>query len=255
MNLLKKHATYANVMSTVAVFFAITGATAFAATQLAKNSVGSKQIKKNAVTSAKIKKNAVTNAKIKKSAVTNAKIKDGTISGAKINLATLGTVPSAATVSGLQRTGIVRLVPTDGIDQNTARAAAPETPLLTAGPLTVYAKCFSSAGTVWAYTFIKTTQDGAIVASDDDSLDGSPSFLDVATIETSREVMDTSAGAGSSDFYGIHSSEVVALAPDGTALRGDVSVAAKSGDLAGGQGVYGAGSSCLFTASGLQLNQ
>jgi len=52
-------------MSSLAVFLVLGGATAFAATQLAKNSVGSQQLKKNAVTAAKIKKNAVTGAKVK----------------------------------------------------------------------------------------------------------------------------------------------------------------------------------------------
>jgi hypothetical protein len=67
-NLLKqirKRLTYANVMSSIAVFLVLGGATAIAAGQLGKNSVGPKQLKKNAVTSAKIKNNAVTGAKIK----------------------------------------------------------------------------------------------------------------------------------------------------------------------------------------------
>src|SRR5690349_24668437 len=51
-------------MSSIAVFMVLGGA-AFAATQLPKNSVGSKQLKKNAVTAAKIKKDAVTGAKVK----------------------------------------------------------------------------------------------------------------------------------------------------------------------------------------------
>src|SRR5271155_939590 len=46
--------TYANVMATVAVFLALGGG-AYAATQLKKNSVGTKQIKNGAVTSAKVK--------------------------------------------------------------------------------------------------------------------------------------------------------------------------------------------------------
>jgi len=61
---LRKRLTYANVMSTIAVFLVLGGATAFAA-GLGKNSVGSKQLKKNAVTTAKIKKGAVTGAKVK----------------------------------------------------------------------------------------------------------------------------------------------------------------------------------------------
>ncbi len=51
--------TYANVMATIAVFLALGGATAFAAAQLAKNSVGTKQIKKNAVNSAKVKNHSL----------------------------------------------------------------------------------------------------------------------------------------------------------------------------------------------------
>jgi hypothetical protein len=67
--------TYANVISTLCLFLLLGGASAFAATQLAKNSVGAKQIKKNAITTAKIKNGAVT--------------------GAKVNLSSLGTVPNA----------------------------------------------------------------------------------------------------------------------------------------------------------------
>jgi hypothetical protein len=50
------------------LFLAIGGASAFAATQLAKNSVGSKQLKAGAVTAPKIKDGAVTQAKISKAA-------------------------------------------------------------------------------------------------------------------------------------------------------------------------------------------
>jgi hypothetical protein len=75
MNRLRPRLTYANVVATLALFLVLTGGAAYAATRLAKNSVGSKQLKKNSVT--------------------GAKIKDGTITGAKINLGTLGTVPNA----------------------------------------------------------------------------------------------------------------------------------------------------------------
>ena len=103
---LKQRLTYANVMSSIAVFLVLGGATAVAAGQLGKNSVGTKQLKANAVTSAKIKKNAVTGGKLKKNVVTTAKIKngavtggkikDGSITGTEINAATVGTVPLSA---------------------------------------------------------------------------------------------------------------------------------------------------------------
>ena len=91
MTRIRKRLTYANVMSTIAVFLVVGGASAFAASQLGKNSVGTKQLKKNAVTAAKIKKNAITTAKIKKNAVTGAKVKEST----------LGTVPSATLASSI----------------------------------------------------------------------------------------------------------------------------------------------------------
>lgn len=107
MKKIRKRLTYANVMSSIAVFLVIGGASAFAATQLGKNSVGAKQLKSNAVTSAKIKNNAVTTNKIKKNAVTGAKVKDGSLTGADINLGTVGTVPSAANANTVGGNSVV----------------------------------------------------------------------------------------------------------------------------------------------------
>lgn len=100
MKLLKGKLTYANVVATLALFIALGGASAFAATQLGKNSVGAKQLKKNAVAEAKIKNEAVAETKIKNEAVTAAKVKKGTLTGAQINASTLGTVPSASHAGG-----------------------------------------------------------------------------------------------------------------------------------------------------------
>ncbi len=85
MRSLQGRLTYANVVATLALFVAVGGASAFAASQLGKNSVGAKQLKNNSVTTAKIKKDAVTGAKVKKQ----------TLTGSDINLSKLGTVPSA----------------------------------------------------------------------------------------------------------------------------------------------------------------
>jgi hypothetical protein len=72
-------------MSSIAVFLVLGGATALAAGQLGKNTVGTKQLKKNSVTAAKIKNGAVT----------GAKVANGSLTGAQINASTLGTVPNA----------------------------------------------------------------------------------------------------------------------------------------------------------------
>jgi hypothetical protein len=83
----RKRLTYANVMSSLAVFFVLGGATAFAATQLGKNTVGSKQLKANAVTTAKIKKEAVAAAKIKNGAVGESKLAAGAVTSDKLGAA------------------------------------------------------------------------------------------------------------------------------------------------------------------------
>jgi hypothetical protein len=77
--------TYANVVATIALFVAVSGASAFATTQLAKNSVGSRQLKSKSVTTGKIALNAVN----------GTKVANGSLTGADINLSQLGTVPSA----------------------------------------------------------------------------------------------------------------------------------------------------------------
>lgn len=55
MNRMRGKLTYANLMSSLAVFLVLAGGTAFAASQLEKESVGTKQLKKEAVSLAKIK--------------------------------------------------------------------------------------------------------------------------------------------------------------------------------------------------------
>jgi hypothetical protein len=83
MQAIGRRLTYANVVSTLALFLVLAGGAAYAA-KVSKKSVGPSQLKANAVTTAKIKANAVTTRKIKKNAVANAKIKNGAIESEKI---------------------------------------------------------------------------------------------------------------------------------------------------------------------------
>ena len=87
---------HTTVVAYLALFIALGAGTAFAAGQLAKNSVGSKQLKKNAVTGAKVKKDAITSAKVKDASLLGADLADGTITGAKIADGSL----SATDISG-----------------------------------------------------------------------------------------------------------------------------------------------------------
>src|ERR1700761_7421548 len=86
-NQLRKRVTYANVMSTIAVFLCLGGATAVAAGTLGKNTVGQRQLKSKSVTTGKLANNAVN----------GSKVADGSLTGADINVGALGNVPSATT--------------------------------------------------------------------------------------------------------------------------------------------------------------
>jgi hypothetical protein len=81
--------TYANVVATLALFIALGGASAFASSQLAKNSVGSRQLKSKSVTTGKVAQNAIN----------GSKVANGSLTGEDIRLSALGTVPSATSAT------------------------------------------------------------------------------------------------------------------------------------------------------------
>jgi hypothetical protein len=76
---IRKRITYANVMSSIAVFLVLGGASAYAAKK-----IGSNEIKGNSITTGKIKKEAVATAKIKKEAVKTSKIANNAVASAKL---------------------------------------------------------------------------------------------------------------------------------------------------------------------------
>jgi hypothetical protein len=87
---LRSKLTYANVMSTIAVFCALTGVT-FAIAKLPRHSVGTRQLKKGAVTSKKIHKGAVRSKRIHRNAVTASKIRSGAVGRSEIAKGAVGT--------------------------------------------------------------------------------------------------------------------------------------------------------------------
>ncbi len=209
MKQLRKRLTYANVMSSIAVFLVLGGATAFAATQLAKNSVGSKQLKKNAVTAAKIKKNAVTGAKIRKNAVTGAKVKNGSLTGADINAGTLGTVPNATTAANFERFvpfGIVTL------------PAGGSATLVSYGPFSLIGKCEAPGNLEASVVFATTEEHSAYGGDDDSSGDVGP-----ATPESERIIEDPGASSsGAPENSDGYDDQFNAQAPSGASWAGTV---------------------------------
>jgi len=165
--------TYANVMSSIAIFLVLGGATAVAATHLGKNSVGASQLKKNSVTSAKLKN----------SSVTAAKIKNGAITGSKVNLSTLGTVPSATNANHATSADTATNA-TNAVNAKIAETATnfsryfatglkkasvgQSIPLLSVGPFTFTGVCEAVGGTEYtAYVVATTDAAGSFFSSSD----------------------------------------------------------------------------------------
>jgi hypothetical protein len=91
---IRKRLTYANVMSSLAVFLILGGATAFAAVQ----KIGANEIKANSIKTGKIVKEAVTAGKLKNGAVIESKIGDGAVTTNKLadNAVTTGKIANDA---------------------------------------------------------------------------------------------------------------------------------------------------------------
>ena len=119
---MKRTLTYANVMSTIAVF-GVLGGGAYAAAQIGpsdikrnavrskhikKNQVGRKHLKRKAVSGAKLAGGAVTEAKLATGAVTEPKIADAAVTGAKVNESTLDDGAERRPVDGVDAADLLR---------------------------------------------------------------------------------------------------------------------------------------------------
>jgi hypothetical protein len=192
-------------MSSIAVFLVLGGATAIAANQLGKNSVGKKQLKANSVTAAKIKKNAVTTAKIKNGAVTGAKVKDGSLTGTDINLGTLGTVPSANTANTAN--SLVGRIPVSLFVGHGNHTVA------TIGPFTIKADCLiDNGGTDEGELQLTTSQANS--SMDDNNGDE----WEVFNPGTVAELYSESTSTGEPNIEVGEEPGLTAVAPDGTAI-------------------------------------
>ena len=205
MKQVRKRLTYANVVSSIALFFVLTGATAFAANQLAKNSVGKKQLKAGAVTTAKLKKNAVT----------GAKVADGSLTGSEINAGSLGTVPNSAT------TNVIKAA--KGTLTNGQEAVVFEH-----GPVKLTVKCTVPSGQptyLSPLAFISSSTDGTAFASwQDESKNLGP-----GTPEEDRELNEY-YWAGSTGPYDSDSASdigVSATAADGSSFTAFLGLASE----------------------------
>lgn len=186
MKQIRKRLTYANVMSSMAVFLILGGASAIAAKK-----IGSNQLKANSVGTGKIKKNAVTTAKIKKNAITTAKIRNEAVTGAKLNESTLGTVPSATTAASLagQTPFFIRLA----IGQNQTIA--------TNGAVSLVAVCDQTGVNDRIRIISQTSVNGAVAAGNSSFSGNGGKFLNVDTPVDTREIVGGAVAQGTTVVF------------------------------------------------------
>ena len=172
--------TYANIMSTVAVFATLGGGAYAAATigpddiqrnavrskHIKKNQVGRKHLKRKAVSTAKLAGGAVTGVKLRKGAVTETKLADGSVTGAKVDESTLGIVPNADLLDGVDSAALLRgrgrTVAVRGTD---APSGSPSAPLnLADGQFTL--ECQNPASIGSDFVFKNTSGAAADVWTD-----------------------------------------------------------------------------------------
>ncbi len=201
MKQIRKRFTYANAMSSIAVFLILGGATAVAAKKIGKN-----DLKANSVTTAKIKKNAVTASKVKKNAITTNKIRNEAVTGAKVNESTLGTVPSAA--SATTANSLAGRIPFSIFMSTGVRDIA------TVGPFTIKAACtINNAGTDEGELQLFTSVDGA--AMDDNNGD---EFTPFNASDSPAELYFNDETTGQQEIEIGEEPGLIAVAPDGTAI-------------------------------------
>jgi hypothetical protein len=248
---IRQRLTYANVMSSIAVFLVLGGATAFAASHLGKNSVGSKQLKKNAVTTAKIKKNAVTAAKIKKGAVTGAKIGSGAVTTDKIAAGAVGAAQLGANSVGNGQTQLVKVFKAGAVPAIGTEATSPKVELGSVGPFHFYGKCFKAATNVEAKIYIELTSGQATLDSEDaaDFESDTEGFLEPSSPESERALEDEAIAGPDSWSAESSDEEFQASASDGTEITGlAAGSGAKQGNPPTGNGPFLAGDSCIIGA-------
>ncbi len=226
MKHIRKRITYANVMSSIAVFLVLGGGAAYAAKK-----IGSNEIKGNSITTGKIKKNAVTASKIKSNSITTTKIKNGAVTGPKVNVTNLAKVPSATNADNATNWSRYS---TSGLKK---ASVGQQVAIATIGPFSFTGVCNDIGGGEFeAYIKATTSQSGSFFASDETS------FYEANFDPGDEGIASDDLASASTYWYGAYGyyDEWTAASSDGSLLlRGHGDVGVK---------VFGADCAFLFTS-------
>lgn len=189
MKQIRQRLSYANVMSSIAVFLVLGGGAAFAASK-----IGSNQLKANSVLTGKIKKEAVTTSKLKNDAVTGAKAKESSF----------GQVPSAAFATnaanaenGLPRAYAKVLANSSGggVDENLSKGITDASVTFTGGSVYCFELGFSPKNVMAVVDWIGGGQGHS--QPDIGEYNQCPAGSDLSV----RTTNNADSGVGNIDFY------------------------------------------------------
>jgi hypothetical protein len=133
---IRSRLSYANVVSTFALFLVLGGGAAVAATELRPNSVGTAQLKAQTVTGAKIKSGAVIGSKIADGAVDTGKLAGGAVTSDRIadGAVTTGKIANGSVTADKLAIPLPTPAPTSQIVARMRGTAAVEFPRATNPP-------------------------------------------------------------------------------------------------------------------------
>jgi hypothetical protein len=232
--------TPALVVAMVALVAAMSGA---AIALPGRSIVSTGDLKNHAVTQEKIARGAVGSKQIIGKSIRGNRLKDGAIRSKQVAADGI----DSSNIVDYETSPPVLVNATDGATLAVARAAAPETELLSKGQLTVYAKCLhdtTGVGEVRGEIYARSSADGGVLSGVDQLPTGDANLLNSTTPETDRVLDFESVAAANAASYGNGTGS--AATPDGTALRLLDTIGVKQGTLVPTDGVFGDGDVCLF---------
>lgn len=228
---------------------ALPGRSSVKADDLARNSVTSKAIKTGAVRSADLASGSVGSSALEQDGVRSTHLADNSVRGAEVQDGSL----SAADLGdyAVSAKNGVAIPATSAPGESEARANAPERALLSAGPITVYGKCFvdTLGGRLHAEVFVRSAEADVLVnAPAGTSYPGGNVFLQPATPEAERIVLgDRVAPVGGAATQ----QSTITIASAQEYLTVSASLFLQRRDPVEPAGPYGSGDRCLFGASSL----
>jgi hypothetical protein len=159
---------------------------------------------------------------------------------------------SAPNAVNNQHTALFKSSALQKVSAAPSQGGAPQITLLQRGPLAIYGKCFFFAGDIRGEVYLRSTQLGAVLASDTDNLDGdgpepAAGYVNPGEDENDHEILTATSNAPVGQSAARDQGPFIAI-QGSTVIEGRAVVFIKLGTTINGDGPYGTGDRCMFHA-------